>query len=129
MNLNNFGNRLKINRNKQSQEKDVFVEFVNTLDECWAKTNFLHEHLKIDFYNYEEAYYNIIEDLIYLKYGDEVGALILWYVYDRFDSDGELQKLEVTIPGKAKKIFTLKTALDLWNLIEKINKANQNNNL
>ena len=89
----------------------------------------VHDHLKIDFYNYEESYYNIIEDLIYLKYGDEVGALILWYVYDRFDSDGELQKLEVTIPGKAKKTYTLKTALDLWNLIEKINKANQNNNL
>jgi hypothetical protein len=84
---------------------------------------------EIDFYNYEESYYNIIEDLIYLKYGDEVGALILWYVYDRFDSEGNLQKLEVTIPGKTKKIFTLKSALDLWDLIEKINKANKNSNL
>lgn len=129
MNLNNFGNRLKINRNKQTQEKDVFIELVNMLDECWARTNFLHDHLKIDFYNYEESYYSIIENLIYLKYGEEVGALILWYVYDRFDSDGELQKLEVTIPGKTKKIFTLKSASDLWILIEKINKANQNNNL
>ena len=129
MNLNNFGNRLKINRNKQTQEKDVFIELVNMLDECWARTNFLHDHLKIDFYNYEESYYSIIENLIYLKYGEEVGALVLWYVYDRFDSDGELQKLEVTIPGKTKKIFTLKSASDLWILIEKINKANQNNNL
>jgi hypothetical protein len=129
MNLNNFGNRLKINRNKQTQEKDVFIELVNMLDECWARTNFLHDHLKIDFYNYEESYYSIIENLIYLKYGEEVGALVLWYVYDRFDSDGELQKLEVTIPGKTKKIFTLKSASDLWVLIEKINKANQNNNL
>jgi hypothetical protein len=129
MNLNNFGNRLKINRNKQTQEKYVFIELINMLDECWAKTNFLHDHLKIDFYNYEESYYNIIENLIYLKYGDEVGALILWYVYDRFDSDGELQKLEVTIPGRTKKIYTLKSASDLWVLIEKINKANQNNNL
>jgi len=129
MNLNNFGDRLKISRNKQSQEKDVFIEFVNMLDECWTRTNFLHEHLKIDFYNYEESYYSIIEDLIYLKYGEEVGALVLWYVYDRFDSDGDLQKLEVTISGKTKKVYTLKTALDLWNLIEKINKANQNNNL
>ena len=104
----------------------MFVEFISTLVECWARTNFLQDHLKIEFYNYEESYYNIIEDLIYLKYGDEVGALILWYVYDRFESDGELQKLEVTIPGKAKKVYTLKTALDLWNLIDKINKANQN---
>jgi len=47
-------------------------------------------------------------------------------VYDRFDSDGYLQKLEVTIPFKAKKVYTLKSALDLWDLIEKINKANNN---
>ena len=54
MNLNNFGDRLKISRNKQSQEKDVFVEFVSMIDESWAKTNLLHDHLNIDFYNYEE---------------------------------------------------------------------------
>jgi hypothetical protein len=128
MNLNNFGSRLRINnRLKSISEKDIFIDMVNVLDQCWARTNFLHEHLKIDFYNYEESYYNVIEDLIFLKYGEELGNLILWYVYDRFDTDGELLSLEVTLPGKPKKLFKLKSASDLWDLIEKINKANNNN--
>jgi hypothetical protein len=127
MNLNNFGSRLRVsNKLKTISEKEIFIEMVDIFDQCWVKTNFLHDHLKIDFYNYEESYYNIIETLIYLKYGEEIGALVLWYIYDRFDSDGELLSLEVTIPGKTKKIFKLKSASDLWDLIEKINKANNN---
>jgi hypothetical protein len=127
MNLNNFGSRLRVsNKLKTISEKEIFIDMIDIFDQCWVKTNFLHDHLKIDFYNYEESYYNIIETLIYLKYGEEIGALVLWYIYDRFDSDGELLSLEVTIPGKTKKIFKLKSASDLWDLIEKINKANNN---
>ena len=114
MNLNNFGSRLRINnRLKSITEKEIFIDMVDTLDQCWARTNFLHDHLKIDFYNYEESYYNVIEDLIFLKYGEELGNLILWYVYDRFDADGKILGLDITFPGKEKKMFILKTPTDL----------------
>jgi len=129
MNINNFGSHLRVNQNHKNSEKDIFVSIVETLDQCWIRTNFLHDHLHIDFYVYEEHYYNVIEDLLFLKYGEDVANLILWYVYDRFDNDGSILGLEVTIPDKPKKIYKLKSALELWNLVEKINKANQNNNL
>jgi len=123
MNLDNFGSRLRINKGNKTSEKDIFIAVVELLDMCWTRTNFLHEQLKIDFYNYEETYYNIIEDLIYLKYGEDISNLILWYVYDRFDADGSILELEVTIPGKPKKFYKLKSSLELWNLVEKIQKA------
>ena len=126
MNLNNFGNKLKFSKSGKSEEKEIFIETVVLLEHCWTRTNVMHEELGIDLWSYEETYYKVIENLIFLKYSESIANLILWYVYDRFDSDGELQKLEVTIPGKTKKIFTLKSALDLWDLIEKINKANNN---
>lgn len=129
MNLNNFGARLRVNKNKKSSEKEIFIETIDTLDQLWLRTNFLHDHLRIDFYNYEESYYSIIENFIFLKYGEDMASLILWYVYDRFDENGDLLGLEVTIPGKATKTYKLKTALDLWNLIDRINKANTNNNI
>jgi hypothetical protein len=122
MNISNFGDKLRISRNKKSQEKEVFVSIVNSLEQCWIRTNFLHENLKLDFYSYEEQYYRVIEDLIFLKYGDTIGNLILWYVYDRFDHDGKLLGADVTFPGKPAKTFYLKTPSDLWDLIQKINK-------
>jgi hypothetical protein len=128
MNIDNFGPKLRIVKNNKNQEKDIFINLVSILDQCWLRTNILHSQLKVDFYNYEEPYYNIIEDLIYLKYGEEIGGLILWYVYDRFDTDGELLGLEVTIPGKPPKLYRLKSAEELWNLIDKINKLKSTNN-
>jgi hypothetical protein len=65
----------------------------------------------------------MIEDLIYMKYGDAVSSLILWYVYDRYDKDGNLLTIEVTIKDKPKKEYKLKTPLDLWNLVDKIIKT------
>jgi hypothetical protein len=125
MSLSNFG-KLKIaKRNRQSNEKEIFIETVILLEHCWFKTNFLHEEVKIDLWNYEENYYKVIENLIFIHYSEEVANLILWYVYDRFDADGKVLGLDITFPGKEPKLFILKTPTDLWNLVEKINKSNK----
>ena len=123
MSLSNFG-KLKINKRNKSNGKDTFVETVILLEHCWLRTNFLHEEVKIDLWNYEENYYKIIENLIFMQYSEEVANLILWYVYDRFDADGKILGLDITFPGKESKRFILKTPTDLWNLVEKINKSN-----
>ena len=125
MSLNNFG-KLKISkRNRTTDEKEMFIETVILLEHCWLKTNFLHEEVKIDLWNYEENYYRIIENLIFMKYSEEVANLILWYVYDRFDADGKILGLNIIFPGKEPKQFILKTPTELWNLVEKINKSNK----
>jgi len=123
MNLNNFGSKLKFSKNGKSEEKEIFIEAVILLEHCWSRTNVMHEELGIDLWSYEETYYKIIENLIFLKYSESIANLILWYVYDRFDADGKLLGLNVTIPGKEPKLHMVKTPSDLWNLIEKINKA------
>jgi hypothetical protein len=122
MNINNCGDKLRISRNKKSQEKEIFIDIINSLEQCWIRTNFLHEHMRLDFYSYEENYYKIIEDLIFVKYGETIGKLILWFVYDRFDADGKLLGIDVSFHDKSPKTFYLKTPTDLWNIIEKINK-------
>ena len=124
MSLDNFG-KLKIaKRDRQSNEKETFIETVVLLEHCWLRTNFLHEEVKIDLWNYEENYYKVIENLIFMKYSEEIANLILWYVYDRFDADGKILGLDVIFPGKEPKRHILKSPTDLWNLIEKINKSN-----
>jgi hypothetical protein len=125
MNINNFGNKLKINLNNKSEEKEMFISIVSTLEQCWLRTNIIHTQLGVDFYNYEQHYFTMIEDLLYLKYGETVSTLVLWYVYDRYDQDGDLLAIDVKIGDKPKKQYLLKTPLDLWNLVEKILKTNK----
>lgn len=125
MNINNFGNKLKINLNNKSEEKEMFTNIVSTLEQCWLRTNIIHTQLGVDFYNYEQHYFTMIEDLLYLKYGETISTLILWYVYDRYDQNGDLLAIDVKIGDKPKKQYLLKTPLDLWNLVEKILKTNK----
>lgn len=124
MNLSNFGSKLKFSKSGKSEEKEIFIETVVLLEHCWNRTNIMHEELGIDLWSYEETYYKMIENLIFLKYSESIANLILWYVYDRFDADGKLLGLNITLPGKQPKLHMVKTPSDLWNLIEKINKAN-----
>jgi hypothetical protein len=124
MNLNNFGSKLKFSKSGKSEEKEIFIETVVLLEHCWTRTNVMHEELGIDLWSYEETYYKVIENLIFLKYSESIANLILWYVYDRFDADGKLLGLSITLPGKEPKLHMVKTPSGLWNLIEKINKAN-----
>ena len=125
MNINNFGNKLKINLNNKSEEKEMFISIVSTLEQCWLRTNIIHTQLGVDFYNYEQHYFTMIEDLLYLKYGETISTLVLWYVYDRYDQDGDLLAIDVKIGDKPKKQYLLKTPLDLWILVEKILKTNK----
>lgn len=125
MNINNFGNKLKINLNNKSEEKEMFISIVSTLEQCWLRTNIIHTQLGVDFYNYEQHYFTMIEDLLYLKYGETISTLVLWYVYDRYNQDGTLLAIDVKIGDKPKKQYLLKTPLDLWNLVEKILKTNK----
>jgi hypothetical protein len=125
MNLNNFGNKLRItdsSKNAENREKQIFIKLVTELDNCWIRTSFLHTQLQVDFWNYEEHFYHIIEDLIYLHFEEWKADLILWFVYDRIDSEGNILDLEITPEGKSPKKYKLKTAEDLWKIIEKIDK-------
>jgi hypothetical protein len=127
MNLNNFGNKLRVtdsSKNAENREKQVFIKLVTELDNCWIRTSFLHSQLQVDFWNYEEHFYHIIEDLIYLHFDEWKADLILWFVYDRIDAEGNILDLEITPEGKPAKKYKLKTAEELWKIIEKIDKVN-----
>jgi hypothetical protein len=127
MNLNNFGTKLRVtdsSKNAENKEKLLFIRLVTELDNCWIRTSFLHSQLKVDFWNYEEHFYHIIEDLIYLHFDEWKADLILWFVYDRIDAEGNILDLEITPEGKPTKKYKLKTAEELWKIIEKIDKVN-----
>jgi hypothetical protein len=127
MNLNNFGTKLRVtdsSKNAENKEKLLFIRLVTELDTCWIRTSFLHSQLKVDFWNYEEHFYHIIEDLIYLHFDEWKADLILWFVYDRIDAEGNILDLEITPEDKPAKKYKLKTAEELWKIIEKIDKVN-----
>jgi hypothetical protein len=129
MDLNNFGKNLQFNRRGEPDkltedlsDKEVFVRIVERLDKCWTDSNGLYENFKISILEYEEGYYQVIEDLLIINYGPWKTELILWYIFGRFDTDGNLYPLLVQTKGKEDEEVFLKTPTQLWNFLDRLEK-------
>lgn len=124
-NLNNFGKKLKVNQRSAKQpqitEKEVFIETINMLMECWNRSNAAYEAFKINLLEYEEKYFQVIENLILVKYGTWKTEIILWYIFAREDNDGSVAPLILQIKDKEDEEVILESPEQLWDLLERLN--------
>lgn len=127
-NLNNFGKKLKLNERPTKQktitEKELFIETVDMFYEVWIRSNEAYEKYKINLLEYEEKFYQIIENCLCLKYNVWEAEIILWYIFAR-ELDGEdIAPLLLQFEGKEDEEVLVKTSSDLWDLLERLRKEN-----
>jgi hypothetical protein len=103
--------------NRENKKKQLFVSLLKEYEEALKKSTDLSIQFKIDLYEYEDGYFNVIDKLMLLMWGDTVYDLISFYLYDRVSLDGTLNALfEIGEDGIEKEIF-LKTPEDLYNYL------------
>jgi hypothetical protein len=100
----------------QNQKKDAFISIINKYDEALTRSVTLNSLYKIDLTDYEDPYYNIIDDLILLSWGPDIYSLIEFYFYKRIGEDGEENFIE---DENGKQIY-VRTPEDLYILIERL---------
>ena len=120
--MNPFGKNLNVKlRNSEPTEKDYFLDIVLAIDECWKRTNHMEEEVGMGIANYEESFYIIIENLILLHYGEWKGSIILWWLFERFNDEGELLAIELNnLDESTQKELLIETPEQLWDLIKKV---------
>ena len=86
----------------------------------------MRENNGIDLNEYNEDYYVVIENLIYLKYGEWKTEIITWYIWERKDIiTGEIGLMEWTNDDTEEtKEVIIKCAEDLWDVLNEIDKQN-----
>jgi len=122
--MKNFGKNLKIQPKKKGiNEKDLFIDIINVFDECNNRTEELEEKYAFGIYNYDEAFYLMVENLLYIHYGEWKTDIILWWVYDRFGPEGEVMAIELNDHDtNSKESVVVETAEQLWNFLKRIDK-------
>jgi len=124
MDLSNFGKKFKSKKRVKSSkiltELDMFIDVVNRLEKCWDKSNKIYETFKVNILEYEEDYFQIIEDLLLMKYGAWKTEIILWYAFGRKDSDGNVFPLIMQPKDEEKKEVILNTPAELYSFLEKL---------
>jgi hypothetical protein len=117
-----FGKHLNIkSRTKNPTDKDLFVEVVGLVNECWIRSSVIEGEFGLGISNYEEPLYLIIENLIYMHYGEWKGDIVLWWLFERFDEDGSVLPINLNdhVKETEEEIF-IETVEELWEFIKKI---------
>lgn len=107
----------RMSKRNFDKHRDAFISLINQIQNTYIKNNIIYNELNVDFSSYDEKFYEIIDNLLYLKYGKECFELISFYLWDRVNPD---QSINTVVDSNGVEI-TMVTPLDLWNLMIKIN--------
>lgn len=124
LNLNNFGKKFKLNKRSKKDkiisEEEMFVETIDMMSKCWERSNKLYDTFKINFLEYEEEYFRVLENFVVLKYGLWKAEIILWYIFGRVDMDGKIHTLSLQDDGDEPQDIALTTTQELWDFLKKL---------
>jgi hypothetical protein len=122
--MKNFGKNVNIKPKKQKglSEKEIFIDIVSLLDECFSRSASLEQH-NLNITTYDEPFYIMIENLMFLKYGEWKTDIILWWVYNRYNEEGEIMpiKLNDHVENVEEEVM-IENADQLWEFLKRIDK-------
>jgi hypothetical protein len=141
MNVKSFGKNLNIKLRETSSKKQgpksKFVAIVDLFDKL-DKRSWEVESFGINLGNYEDAHFSLIEELLFSIYGEFKTQLIMWFVYERLDENGELLPLLITEESEDDEIddeddddeiegeeVYIETPSQLYDFIKKIEKSDK----
>lgn len=104
-------------RTDKNKKKTLFLSIIKKYDEALTKSVMLQSQFRIDLSDYEEVFYNVIDDILLLAWGESIFQLIGFYFYERLNNDtGE----EQFIVGQDLQPIYVRTPEDLWEVINKL---------
>ena len=126
--MKNFGKNVSIKAKNQPNlsEKDIFINVVDILDQCWERSNQFTSEWGFDVSNYDEPFYLVIENLLYIKYGEWKTDIVLWWAYNRFNENNELMPIKLNDhEEKTQEDVIVETPEELWNFLKRIDKLDK----
>jgi hypothetical protein len=114
-----IGNDTVLKRKRKTEEdinRESFEKIILLLDEVQVRGALLHTDLGLDYSNYDEKFYEIIDRMFTISFGKEAAEIIFFYVYERINPDGSINELL----DQNNDVISLNTPTDLWYLISNI---------
>lgn len=109
-----------IRRKKKTQsdkKRELFISIINSIQQIIIRQNLMYAELQLDFTNYDENFMDVIDALIILHFGKEGAEIIGYFLWEKENPDGTINVLE----NEEGEQVTLETAVDLWNLLLRMN--------
>ena len=107
----------------QNKKRELFNIILNGLAHLNARSLGLKHDYKIDFIEYDDIFFNVIEALMDLHFNKNQKSIIEWFLYDKFLPTGEVLILSNQESGTE---IPTDTPDDIWELIQKYEKKDSN---
>jgi len=104
------------NRSEKNKKKTLFINLIKKYDDALVRSMMMDNQFRLDLSSYEETFYQMIDDLILLTYGEDIYQLIAFYFFERINDDGT----ENFIIGPNMEQIFIKTPNDLYDTIQKL---------
>ena len=112
-----MGADLSLKRKRKTEKdvnREVFEKIILALEKASVRSSIIGDEFQLNFTEYDETFYEIIDNLILMHFGKEAAELIFFYVYERINPDGSVNAL-ADVNGD---IVPMNGPSDLWELIE-----------
>jgi len=80
-------------KTKEVQARELFITIINSLEMLNNRATILYNDLKLDFSTYDESFLEIIDALMFMKFGEEACEVISFYLWERQNLDGSINEL------------------------------------
>lgn len=97
-------------------QREKFVQVIQMIEKAEIRGMLLAKEVNLDFFSYDEIFYNIIDTLFELQFGKEASEIIFFYLYERIGEDGEPQELT----DEAGNKVPLNSPSDLWHVVKHV---------
>lgn len=114
---NIIGANTVLKRRKKTEEdinREYFEKTILLLEEIEVRSVLLEEEFGLGLHKYEDKFYSIIDNLLFLYLGKDALELVDFYLFGRFNPDGS----ENHITDEHGNIVPLQNPTDLWNVIQ-----------
>ena len=118
-----IGSDTVLKRKKKTENdinKESFEKLIQTIEEVQVRSTLLHVEFKLDLFDYEEKFYEVIDRLFNIHFGREASEIIFFYVYERMNPDGTVNHL-ADVEGNP---IPLESPSDLWALANYLKEKN-----
>ena len=103
----------------KAKRRELFNIVLTGLAHVNSRSLGLKHDYNVDFVEYDESFFNVIEALLDLQFNKQQKSIIEWFLYDKFLPTGEVLILTDTNTGIE---IPTETANDIWNLVQKYEK-------
>jgi len=105
----------------KAKKREHFNTILSNLAHVNARSMGLKHDYKVDFMEYDDPFFNIIESLMALHFNKAQKSLIEWWLYDKFLPTGEMLILKDQDTGEE---IPTDTPDELWVLVQQYEKKN-----